>query len=70
MFKNIKISHRLWFISILSLALFVAAVVVALSGLRTASQSLETVFQDRTVCLHDLARIGTMLEENYSRLRP
>ena len=68
MFKNIKISHRLWFISILSLALFVAAVVVALSGLRTASQSLETVFQDRTVCLHDLARIGTMLEENYSHI--
>ena len=61
MFDNLKIAHRLWFISLLAGSLFAITVVVGLLGLSTASQSLKTVFEDRAVPLYDLSRIRFLI---------
>ena len=68
MFANIKIAHRLWFISLLAGVLFVISVVVGFAGLRSAEQSLKTVFEDRAVPLHDLAHIDGIIQENYGHI--
>ena len=68
MFDNLKIAHRLWFISVLAGSLFLVSVIVGWWGLTTAERSLKTVFEDRVVCLHDLSRMGTLMQENYGHI--
>ena len=68
MLDNLKIAHRLWFISLLAGGLFLVSVVVGLLGLSAASHSLKSVFEDRIVPLHELSRVGSLLEENYSHV--
>ncbi len=64
MFDNLKISHRLWLISALAGSLFVISVVVGFMGLSSAERSLKSVFEDRAVPMHDLSRVGTLIQEN------
>ncbi len=68
MFNNLKIAHRLWFTSMLAGSLFLVSVMVGWWGLTTAERSLKTVFEDRAVPMHDLSRIGTLMQENYSHI--
>ena len=68
MFNNLKISHRVWLVSVLAGTLFCIAVVMALLGLAAASKSLKSVFEDRAVPLHDLSRIGEIIQENYGQI--
>jgi methyl-accepting chemotaxis protein len=68
MFDNLKIAHRLWFISILAGSLFVISVVAGWNGLTSSENALKTVFEDRAVPMHDLARINVNTLENYGHI--
>ncbi len=64
MFKNLKIAHRLWLTSILAGSLFFISVIAGYLGLTAAEKSLKSVFEDRAVPMHDLSRVGTIIQEN------
>jgi methyl-accepting chemotaxis protein len=64
MLDNFKIAQRLWLISVLAGVLFVIAIIVGWRGLASAEQSLKSVFEDRAVPLHDLSRVGSIIQEN------
>ncbi|MDP2832809.1 MAG: methyl-accepting chemotaxis protein [Pseudomonadota bacterium] len=64
MFNNLKIAHRLWLTSLLAGSLFFISVIAGYLGLTTAEKSLKSVFEDRAVPMHDLSRIGTIIQEN------
>ncbi|MBU1664717.1 MAG: methyl-accepting chemotaxis protein [Gammaproteobacteria bacterium] len=64
MFNNLKIAHRLWLTSLLAGSLFFISVIAGYLGLTAAEKSLKTVFEDRAVPMHDLSRVGTIIQEN------
>ncbi len=68
MFNNLKIAHRLWLTSMLAGSLFFISVVAGYLGLTAAEKSLKSVFEDRAVPMHDLSRVGTIIQENASHI--
>ena len=68
MFSNLKISHRLWLMSGLAALLFVTAVGIGWEGLIDARNALKTVYEDRTLPLHDLGEIDGLQRENYTQV--
>ena len=68
MLKNLKISHRLWFMAGLAGTLFLVSVAVGWLGLRAASSSLQSVYLDRAVPLHDLSKVNNLIQENYAQI--
>jgi methyl-accepting chemotaxis protein len=68
MFNDIKISYRLWFISILAGSMFLIAVAAGSFGLHSAEKSLNTVYIDRVVPMHDLSKVGEIMQDNYGQI--
>jgi len=68
MLNRLGIIQRFWFVSVLTLSLFAVAVVIGLFGLKAASDSLKTVYEDRAVPLFDLAKINHLINENYAQV--
>jgi methyl-accepting chemotaxis protein len=68
MFNNLRISQRLWLMSGLAATLFFVAVIVGWTGMKSADDSLKSVYEDRAVPLKDLARIDYLIQENYGHV--
>ena len=63
---GVKISHRLWFVVGLSMLVFLIAMYLGWSGLKSTSDALKTVYEDRAVPIMDLAKIVSLNQENYA----
>ena len=68
MLNRFSIAQRLWFISALSGALFLIAVVIGWTGLQAARDSLKSVYEDRAIPLYDLAQIQRLIDANYAHI--
>lgn len=68
MFNRLTITQRLWFVSILSMVLFLIAVILGWTGLQAARDSLKTVYEDRAIPLNDLAQIQSLIDANYAQV--
>jgi PAS domain S-box-containing protein len=67
-FNNMRVVSRLWLLSLSALAGFVVAIAVGWIGVNAASNSLQSVYEDRAVPMYDLGQIDTRVRENYNDL--
>jgi len=63
-FSGLKISYRIAYIAVFSIVLYVIAAVIGWMGLREASDSLRTVYEDRAVPMQELAQIDANIRED------
>lgn len=64
LFSSLRISHRIAYITVLSVALYLIAAAIGWSGLQAASASLKSVYEDRAVPMQDLAQIDANIRED------
>jgi methyl-accepting chemotaxis protein len=64
LFSGLRISHRIAYITVLSVALYLVAAAIGWVGLRAASVSLESVYKDRAIPMQDLAQIDAGIRED------
>ena len=63
-FSGFKISYRIAYIAVFSIVLYLIAAVIGWMGLREASDSLRTVYEDRAVPMQELAQIDANIRED------
>jgi methyl-accepting chemotaxis protein len=68
MLNKLSIAQRLWFISILSVSLFLISVIFGGLGLQSARDSLKTVYEDRAIPIHDLGEVRELIDANYAHI--
>ena len=61
---NMRISHRLWFISGLSFLLFIFAIGLGWWGLKSSRDSLARVFEERAIPMQNLAAVQKAILNN------
>ena len=62
--SSLRISHRIAYITVLSVALYLVAATIGWVGLRAASVSLKSVYEDRAIPMQDLAQIDAGMRED------
>jgi methyl-accepting chemotaxis protein len=62
--SNMRISHRLWFISGLSFLLFILAIGIGWWGMKSSRDSLARVFEQRAIPMQNLASIQKSILNN------
>lgn len=63
-FSGLRISHRIAYITVLSIALYLIAAAIGWIGMQAASTSLKSVYEDRAVPMQDLAQIDANIRED------
>ncbi|GAB2182434.1 methyl-accepting chemotaxis protein [Denitratisoma sp. agr-D3] len=63
-FSCLRISHRIAYITVLSVTLYLIAATIGWVGLQAASNSLKSVYEDRAVPMQDLAQIDANIRED------
>lgn len=62
--SNMRITHRLWFISGLSFLLFISAIGVGWLGMKSSRDSLARVFEERAIPMQNLASMQKAILNN------
>jgi methyl-accepting chemotaxis protein len=65
---RLTIAQRLWFVSLLGMAVFLAAMTLGWTGLAASRDSLRAVYEDNALPLRDLARIDSLLQANHMQI--
>jgi len=63
-FSGLRISHRIAYITVLSITLYLIAAAIGWLGMQAASKSLKSVYEDRAVPMQDLAQIDANIRED------
>ncbi|RTL52239.1 MAG: methyl-accepting chemotaxis protein [Rhodocyclaceae bacterium] len=64
LFPGLRISHRIVYITVLSIGLYLVAAAIGWIGMQTSSASLKSVYEDRAVPMQDLAQIDANIRED------